>query len=226
MGARKRKAEAHVRLYRHELECQAWRTLSGDARALLIDVRSYFTGGENRIIYSARMAMECLNTTCHRKARRALGELVERGWIILMEPGGFSRKQRHATVYALGSEPLEEKPGATAPKKYMRWTPEKKSSVAFSTTNGGVKHHRGQVKFPENHADGGVKHHRESTFKEIHGGVKHHTDILPRSTAAEAGAVELLKAAQEVGGPSQSHILLCVVALVWSARANQRRSAA
>lgn len=127
MGAANRKLgrrrwEPHVRLHRHELESAAYRTLSTDARALLIELRARFTGKENRVYLSVRDAEAALGVSVHR-VLAAFGELKERGWIVLIEPGAFSRKTRHATLYALGSEPLTDAPGAVAPKAYMRWQP-------------------------------------------------------------------------------------------------------
>ena len=84
---------------------------------------------------SVRQAMERMNVG-QRPAQRALKELLDRGWIRLLEQGSFSRKVRHATVYALTNVPLEDRDGATAPKDYMRWTPPpQKNTVAETTTH-------------------------------------------------------------------------------------------
>lgn len=124
MARRNRKGyEPHVRLYAHELRTQAWQTLDPDAKALLIELRALYTGQENRVHMSVREAMRRLNIG-QRRAQRALDALLHRGWIRVIEKGTFHRKLRHATVYALENESLEDRDGATPPKSYMRWESE------------------------------------------------------------------------------------------------------
>jgi hypothetical protein len=73
----------------------------------------------------------------HRRAQRARDELLDRGFIRMLKPGGFTRKTKHAAEFALTHEPLNpHHDGATAPKDFMKWAPEKKSSVAVATTDG------------------------------------------------------------------------------------------
>lgn len=116
--------EAHVRLYRHELECPAYRTLSTNARALLIELRALYDvkRGDNRVFHGFRQMMQRCNLT-QRAAKRARDELVEKGWITIVEPGGFSRKVRHSTVYALEHLPPNSGNGSQAGKAFMRWQP-------------------------------------------------------------------------------------------------------
>ena len=125
MSRRKRKGpatEAHVRLYAHETRCAAWQTLEPDARALLIELRSLYQPSQANIVFlSVRQAMSRLNIG-QRRVQRAFQALLTRGWITVHEPGGFSRKTRHATAYRLQNEPGAS-PGSIAPKTYMRWHP-------------------------------------------------------------------------------------------------------
>lgn len=127
--------DAHVRLYGYELNSPAYRTLNVDARALLIEFRALFSGGENRIFLSLRQMMVRLGIG-QRRAEHARDALLERGWIRVIELGGFSRKTKIATVYALMNEPLENRDGTTAPKDYMRWQPSGKFTVAAMNTDG------------------------------------------------------------------------------------------
>lgn len=119
----RRSTEAHVRMYRHELECAAWQTLSPDARALLIEMRALYRPAEGNVIFlSVREAMRRLGVG-QRRAEAALDQLQERGWITLDTPGGFSRKTRHATSYRLENEPPTTSPGSIPRKLYMSWNP-------------------------------------------------------------------------------------------------------
>lgn len=119
---RKRKArhEPHVRLYRHELESPAYRSLSPEARALLVELRALFNGAGNRIHMSVREIQERLSIS-QRPAQRARDELLDRGFIRVLAPADFRTKVRHAPVYALTSEPVEA--GGSPPRDYMRWRP-------------------------------------------------------------------------------------------------------
>ena len=125
MSWRKRKGpatEAHVRIYAHETRCLAWKTLDPDAKALLIELRSLYQPSQANIVFlSVRQAMSRLNIG-QRRVQNAFQALLLRGWITIHEPGGFTRKTRHATSYQLQNEPGAS-PGAIAPKTYMRWQP-------------------------------------------------------------------------------------------------------
>jgi len=116
--AKKRRDRQHVRLYAWELETEAYRSLGCPARALLIEMRALYNGGENRVFMSRREAERRLGVG-RKQAEQAITELTDRGFIRLIERGTFSRKVRHATVYALTNETDDDGP---APKDYARWT--------------------------------------------------------------------------------------------------------
>lgn len=134
-----RRGEAHVRLYRHELDCAAYRSLTPDSRAALVEFRGLFNGQENRVYMSIRELGRRLGVG-QRRAQRARDDLLERGWLRLLEQGAFSRKARHASVYALTNEPLDG--DGPAPKDFMRWQPEEKSTVDNSATDGSQSSYR------------------------------------------------------------------------------------
>lgn len=125
MNRRKRRGhptEAHVRLYAHETNSPAWRTMKPDARALLVELRGLYQPSQANVVYlSVREAARRLNIG-PRRVQRAFDVLLERGWIAVHEPGGFTRKVRHATAYRLENEPGAA-PGAKPGKAYMRWQP-------------------------------------------------------------------------------------------------------
>ncbi|EHQ52907.1 hypothetical protein ECTPHS_09453 [Ectothiorhodospira sp. PHS-1] len=125
MAKRKRGngGEAHVRLYRHELNSPAWQTLSMEARVLLVEMRSLFSGRENRVHMSIREIQHRLGIG-RFKAVKARDELLDRGWIRVIEKGTFARKTKAATVFALENEPIHDCDGATAPKTFLRWRPD------------------------------------------------------------------------------------------------------
>lgn len=135
MTRKRAKHEPHVRLYAYELRSEAYRSLSTDARALLVEFRALYRGQENRIFMSVREMMKRLGVG-QRRATRARDELIDRGFIRLTSKGAFNRKTRHASEYQLLSEVLDN--GNPAPKTYLRW----KKPVAETTTGGSPSDYR------------------------------------------------------------------------------------
>lgn len=154
------RGESHVRLYAHELESPAYRTLSTDARALLIEFRALYTGKQNRVFLSVR---EMVSRLCigQRRAQRARDDLVERGWIKIVELGTFNRKNKSATIFALTNEPPDDNIGATASKDFMRWQPQEKNTVAATTTHGSGDDYRDPPEPGRNSPDGSRHNYRK-----------------------------------------------------------------
>ena len=183
--AKRRQGEAHVRLYRHELQSAAYRSLSCDARALLIEFRALYTGKENRVYMSVREAMNRTGLS-QRPAQRAIADLLERGFIRLLEKGSFHRKAGHASLYQLTSEPPDNRAGSVASKDFMRWQPKKHGSrsdyraVADTTTEA-----LGNT--PENAPNGSQNGYRKPPKTHIHGSQNGYTDKLPFSAAITLG---------------------------------------
>src|SRR5947208_9979980 len=92
----RRPYEAHVRLHMWLLKCPAWLSLTAPARVVMIQLAARYNGRNNGMIaFSVRdAAKEC--RLSKNTANRAFKELVERGFVELKTPGGFSRKVRHA----------------------------------------------------------------------------------------------------------------------------------
>lgn len=203
--ARKARHKPHVRLYRHELECDAYRSLSTDARALLVEFRALYRGDENRIYMSVRGMQRRMGDVGQRRAQKARNELLERGFIRLLQQGSFSRKVRHAALYALTNEPLSNTDGSTAPKDFMSWT--RKNTVAKTTTDGSQIEYRQHKKTPEKHRHGSQIEYRPALKPPTHGSQNSYTDKLPRSA-------ELLMGAMVVKSEVQYKLILASLALM------------
>lgn len=219
MAKGKRKAEAHVRLYRHELMCDAYRSLSPAARSLLVEFRALFNGNENQIHMSLRQVQSRLSVGRH-VAEKALSELLDRGWIDLLEQGSFHQKSKHASVYALTSHPTSDHDGATASKKFMRWKPPDEAETATknpedtaSIKNHGVDEQHRRCRSP---APSSEKAPQNSTSRcrspapsepksQVHGVGHQHTDIYTRGCSYESA---LLPAALLADQPAQSFLCL------------------
>ncbi len=200
----KRRAEAHVRLYRHEITSPAYRSLSTDARALLVEFRALYSGGENRVYLSLREMQTRLNVG-RRRAEKARDELLDRGFIRLVTVGSFSRKCPHASEYAITNEPLTDADGATAPKDFMSWSPEK-SAVYMMNTAGVRGEHRTPKSGRRKHLHGVHGVHRKPLNHPCRGVHGEHTDRLPRGAG-------LLLCAFQSSGSTQLKFILGAVAL-------------
>lgn len=190
MGRRRsnvRRWEPHVRLYRHELESAAYRSLSTDARALLIEMRALYTGRENRIHMSVREAMRRIGGVGQRRATGALHELIDRGFVRQIEQGSFNRKVRHASVFCLTDVPLDERDGAVPPKDFMRWhPPAQKNTVADSATDGSQFSYRDTPNDPDKRVRGSRNDYRQSPKSPLNGSQCGYTDKLPGKASAPA----------------------------------------
>lgn len=98
---RSRKNADFVMLDRSLLRSPAYRSLTTQERAVLVELFNRYNGRNNgRIGLSVRVAAEecniAKNTAC-----RAFRELVNKGFVECVTPGGFSRKTRHATEWRL-----------------------------------------------------------------------------------------------------------------------------
>lgn len=212
MSGRKRTRRAsirHVRIDAWEMDTPAYRTMSTDAVALLNQFRATIGGeGDNRIFLSIRDMMYRLNCG-QRRATAARDELIERGWIVLLERGAFSRKLKHASVYGRTDVPL---PGEKEPRKtYMHWTPSvavatteitpgkstpQKNTVAKMTTDGSQNSYRGGNETPDITHFGSQNSYREPDFPPLVGSRDSYT-----STSTTQGACKKEKQASDTATP-------------------------
>jgi hypothetical protein len=127
-----RKQDKHVRLYSWLLMSEAWRSLSCEARALLVELSAFYNGENNGALFlSIREAARRLNIG-KSSAARAFAELTDRGFIRPLVKGAFSRKVRHATSWVLTEFPIDDGIArGEAMKDFMRWKPppEKQNTV-------------------------------------------------------------------------------------------------
>lgn len=173
----KSRGESHVRLYQHELACPAYRTLSPDARSLLIELRALYRPAQGNVVYlSVREAMTRIGIG-QRRTQAAFADLLERGWITVEQRGSFTQKIRHATSFRLENEATAA-PGAEPTKTYMRWRPDTSavaatatdragsrfSTVAVTATDGSCPGYRELPESAENRPDGSCPGYRDGDF--------------------------------------------------------------
>ncbi|TSB03971.1 helix-turn-helix domain-containing protein [Sphingorhabdus contaminans] len=137
-NALRRKAEPrHIRLYHSITGTVAWAHLSGNAIKVLFALVRIDDGSKNgQIFYSDRQA--ALDTGLSRNTCiKAFRELVEKGFLCIVEKGHFDRKVRHATVWRYT---WQAAPGICGPtREFEKWRPESEKPRAQKLTRTGAK---------------------------------------------------------------------------------------
>lgn len=109
-----------VLLPHYLLRCAAWKTLSPNAKALLIDVWAKHNGANNGdIAYAVREAEEI--GLAKSVAARAFQELTDRGFLKLHKASTFNLKTKEARTWELTAEPVGN---TSSSKDFMRWSPD------------------------------------------------------------------------------------------------------
>ena len=120
---RSKKPARHVRLYYWLMQTAAWKSLSGNQRAIYIEMASRYDGSNNgRIVYSVREAAQALHIG-KATAARDLIVLEERGFIVVMVRGAFNVKLKLATEWRL-TEFNCDVTGTLPTKEFAKWSPQ------------------------------------------------------------------------------------------------------
>lgn len=119
---RTKKQDGFIRLNHRLLDSVAWRSLTAQERAVLIETMKLHNGSNNgRIGFSCRQAARACNIN-KDTANKAFKRLVELGFLKQTSEGGFSYKVRHSPTW----EVTEFAVGREEPtKEYRDWTPGK-----------------------------------------------------------------------------------------------------
>jgi hypothetical protein len=118
---RSKKAARHVRLYHWMMATPAWKSLTGNQRALYVEIAARYDGSNNgRIPYSVREAAQALHIG-KATAARDLIVLGERGFIVVMARGAFNVKLKLATEWRL-TEFNCDVTGALPTKEFAKWS--------------------------------------------------------------------------------------------------------
>lgn len=114
--------EPFVRLHRGVTRSSAWKSLSCEARSLLIEILARHNGTNNGgISYSHREGRQALRIG-NGKVQQAFQELQDKGFLIARVRGSFEWKlgagQGRATEWEITTEPCDGKP---AKATYRQW---------------------------------------------------------------------------------------------------------
>ena len=125
MGKSQRKNEGqYVPLYYSFLRSPAWRSLSGAAVKVWLELHTRFNGGNNgKLTLSYNEAMTLLGLG-KSTVQRAFKELEEKGFIVLMKEGSWYHRKAHE--WRLTTKPMQLPTGKQLPTNdWQFWTPEK-----------------------------------------------------------------------------------------------------
>lgn len=113
--------EPFIGLFRHMTRSPAWRRLSPNAKALLLQVWERHNGANNgQISYSVREAEEEIGMK-KNTAARALQECVDKGFLKVRRQSSFNLKTKEAREWEITAERCD---GRVASKDFMRWSPD------------------------------------------------------------------------------------------------------
>ncbi|WP_374656441.1 hypothetical protein [Dongia sp.] len=110
--------ERFVALKHVMLESLAWRSLSSDAKALLIDVWQRHNGTNNGYIGYAVREAEAIGIGRNR-AMRAFNELVNHGFLKVAKQSSFTTKTKESRTWELTGEKVGDE---KASMDFMRWS--------------------------------------------------------------------------------------------------------
>lgn len=134
---RKKSEPRHIRLYHHITGTAAWESLSGNAMKVLLALVRIDDGTKNgKIFYSDRQA--AIDTGLSRNTCiKSFRELVDKGFLRIVEKGHFDRKVRHATVWRYT---WQAAPGLCGPTRdFDKWKPQEKKTRAQNLKPTGAK---------------------------------------------------------------------------------------
>jgi hypothetical protein len=117
--------ERWVQLKYWLLKSPAWRSLTGNAAKLYVELAMRYNGSNNgRIPYSVREAAKALNVS-FQTAMRSLQLLQNRGFIVCTRRGAFSLKAAPSASEWRLTEYANDTPPEHPTKNFMRWQPAK-----------------------------------------------------------------------------------------------------
>jgi hypothetical protein len=112
----------YVQLHHFLLKSAAWRALTPAERAVYLELAAIYNGANNGFLaLSARDAAARCNIN-KDTATRCFRRLEELGFIDLVQPGGFTRKVRHAAEYRLTKLKCD-RTGERPSNLFLKWTP-------------------------------------------------------------------------------------------------------
>ncbi len=116
-----KKEPRHVRIYKRQVQSDAWRALSPSAVKVLIALLLYDYGTNNGEIYFSERLGADVTGLCRNTVRRTIAELIDKGFVYRTTVGSFSRKTAHASEYGLTWQGGPPGPNRAPSHAYEKW---------------------------------------------------------------------------------------------------------
>lgn len=150
------RTEPFVRLHRGVTNSAAWKSLTCEAKSLLLEIWARHNGLNNgHIAYSHRQARTALRIG-NGKVQKAFRELQDKGFIVAHHKGHFDWKvvagAGRASEWEITAEPCDGKPPS---RNYRQWTEKQNTAPASGTAGSDVGSRSASkiVRFIENGSD-------------------------------------------------------------------------
>lgn len=133
---RRKHEPRHIRLYHSITGCEAWRDLTGNAIKVLIALARYDDGNSNGQLYFSERQGAKDTGLSRNTVRRALAELIAKGFIAQTKPGAFNRNNLLAATYRLTWVAWPGGKPSAPTRDFDRWKPDGNSQAQNLTTIG------------------------------------------------------------------------------------------
>jgi hypothetical protein len=135
---RRKHEPRHIRLYHSVTGCEAWRELTGNGIKVLIALARYDDGNSNgQLFFSERQGAKDTGLS-RNTVRRALAELIAKGFIAQTKPGAFNRNNLLAATYRLTWVAWPGGKPSAPTRDFERWKPDGNSQAQSLTETGAV----------------------------------------------------------------------------------------
>lgn len=174
----------HVRHYEWMLASPAYRALSCEARALLLELYRLYNGENNgHLFMSCRTAAGLLNVG-KNVPTKLFGALMAKGFVKIARDSSFNTKTKEARAWTLTEFGVN---GELPTKDFMRWRPdaEIQNTVPKSGTHGPRNRDRARLTVPETGTVSPGIRDRKAQNRPSHGPSRRDTDSIPSGVGQE-----------------------------------------
>lgn len=172
----------YIKLHRGVTDSEAWKSLSCEARCVVLEVWARHNGQNNgRIVLSHREVRQALHIA-PRRVVRAFREAVDRGFLIERSKGSFNCKVARATEWEITTEECDDK---TPKAPYRDWGKKQNAGTAV-VADGNHSGSRARKLSHEKGVHGNHSGSRQGGFADVHGNHSGSTYNLPSTSQNES----------------------------------------
>ncbi|GAA4642443.1 hypothetical protein GCM10023115_05750 [Pontixanthobacter gangjinensis] len=125
----------HIRIYKKQVDTDAWRALGPSAVKVLVSMLLCDYGINNGGIFFSERRGAKVTGLSRGTVRKAINELIEKGFVYRTKVGSFSQKIRHAAEYGMTWTAGPPGPNRAPTHRYEKWK-QAKPRVQFALETG------------------------------------------------------------------------------------------